>query len=994
MKRRRLFKAIAFLLAFVMLLSMMPVTALETETTTGETSIPEAEAAVPSVGKEPNPDYVEESQTREVTERREANVKHFRLEDGSYEAVAYGYPVHRKDADGEWQDIDNRLLRKVVGGKTVYATTDSRVTFANQTGNGDLMTLSENGYTIRMGYLPPSNTVITASQPAAIANHASRAEQLQAISPELSEAEKLEQLHRIDNTTSVVYESVQQGINLKYVLQANDIKEYIVVEAPQSAYVYRFGLLLEGLEAELTEQGDIILRDAETDEEPYTIPAPFMVDANNAVSTAVCYELEQIGDGAYILTVEADAAWFGQAERAYPVMIDPTIQQRAHTDTYITAANPNSAPYTEAVLWVGTNKITYIRPSLNSIPQGSIVDFATISVAYYFPDNVVDGTINVGIYQVNQYWTSSLTWNKAISMSNYGLSTSRLSYRTLRGDLGAYASSPKWQSFVITDAVHSWLNGSTNNGIAIKRESGTLFDVALYSVNSGTTYAPYFIIFYTEPVEEGVYRLRSAYNGLYLTTAGTYYKTGAPLQQSSKLETVDGKVNQAQLFKISYIRSYGYDQYYDIRPMTNSALGLDAPITGTDRSVKANTIATTDEWFDIPQTQRWVIETDGYSGNNRRVTLQNAFSDNGGYLTAPSSITSGEAITTTTTPTLKSEWYLEPYTGESIDGIIGIGIKKTITVGDELTYNSYMYSSTVGRNGPVIYSVANLDNSNTDKATVNSQTGELTALKAGTIKLRVTYSGAPTTWYWTIDILPRYTYTISHYYDQGYNVRFSNAFNKIRSYQEVCSDIFLEVFSLGVTSYIYFYSSCADDCKGVVNATNLTNSCGHVPTHLTTSAIRNDLISQCGNGTNVHSRVAWSGHLLNNNPSSNSSSSSYTIVITILHTTDSNHNNRTESEVRKQSIYTLLHETSHQLGAPDHYCYGDESNGPNNKCSNPSRDCWRCDNCLPTAPNCVMTYRNYSLEEKLNNGTIDSVYCDQCKSDGEKGIPYHIANHH
>ena len=56
------------------------------------------------------------------------------------------------------------------------------------------------------------------------------------------------------------------------------------------------------------------------------IPAPFMVDANGVVSTDVCYELEQIGDGAYILKVEADASWFGQAERAYPVMIDPTIR--------------------------------------------------------------------------------------------------------------------------------------------------------------------------------------------------------------------------------------------------------------------------------------------------------------------------------------------------------------------------------------------------------------------------------------------------------------------------------------------------------------------------------------------------------------------------------------------------------------------------------------------------------------------------------------------
>ena len=71
MKRRRQFKVIAFLLALVRLFGMMPVTALETEIMTGETNIPEAETAVPSVGKEPNPDYVEESQTREVTERRE-----------------------------------------------------------------------------------------------------------------------------------------------------------------------------------------------------------------------------------------------------------------------------------------------------------------------------------------------------------------------------------------------------------------------------------------------------------------------------------------------------------------------------------------------------------------------------------------------------------------------------------------------------------------------------------------------------------------------------------------------------------------------------------------------------------------------------------------------------------------------------------------------------------------------------------------------------------
>ena len=813
MKRRRQFKAIAFLLALVMLFGMMPVTALELETTTGEISTPEAETAVPSVDIFPNSDYVEENQTYEVIERREANVKHFRLEDGSCVAVSYGYPVHRKDANGEWQDIDNRLFSAAVSGKNVYSTADNRVTFSEHIGNGELMTLNENGYTVRLGYLAPSTGMIATRPAVAINNHISRETQLQTISPNSSEAEKLEQLHTVNNTTSVLYESVQQGIDLKYVLQANDIKEYIVVETPQSSYVYRFGLMLEGLEAELTAQGSIILRDTETDEEPYMIPAPFMVDANGVISTDVCYELEQIEDGAYILTVEADAAWFGQTERAYPVMIDPTIQQRAHTDTYITAANPDMAPFDDVVLWVGTNKIAYIRPSLNSIPQGSEVDFATLNIAYYFLNNVVDGTINVGIYQVNQNWNSSLTWNIASSMSNYGLSTTRLSYRTLRGDSGAYVSTPKWQSFVITDAVNSWFNGSTNNGVAIKRESGTLLDVVVYSLNYTTTYAPYFIIFYTEPVEEGVYRLRNAYSGLYLTTAGINYKTGAPLQQSSKTETVNGEINRAQLFKISYIQSYGYDQYYDIRPMTNSALGLDAPITGTDRSVKANTIATTDEWFDIPQTQRWVIETDGYSGNDlRRITLQNAFSDNGGYLTAPSSFTSGGAITTTTTPTLNSEWYLEPYTGEEMKGVRMTSYTYSLECGKTFDYDAFMYSSSVGVNGPVTYYVTNEDYSTTDKATIDTTTGLLTAIQPGTIRVRFTYAGTST--YWSIVV------TLTTPFEDGIIHTLKNVSNNMLMKPQTAdlnSTIIVNTYSNSQTSMMWKFEYVSDGYYKIKN---------------------------------------------------------------------------------------------------------------------------------------------------------------------------------
>ena len=38
---------------------------------------------------------------------RDENIKHFKLSDGTTKAVAYATPVHYKDSEGNWIDIDN-----------------------------------------------------------------------------------------------------------------------------------------------------------------------------------------------------------------------------------------------------------------------------------------------------------------------------------------------------------------------------------------------------------------------------------------------------------------------------------------------------------------------------------------------------------------------------------------------------------------------------------------------------------------------------------------------------------------------------------------------------------------------------------------------------------------------------------------------------------------------------------------------------------------------
>ena len=77
----------------------------------------------------------------EVNELRGANVKHFRLSDGSYVAAQYPATVHYRDTHGAWQDIDN-VLTEDSGGE--LSTSNAKVKFAKKiTGSETLFTLHD-----------------------------------------------------------------------------------------------------------------------------------------------------------------------------------------------------------------------------------------------------------------------------------------------------------------------------------------------------------------------------------------------------------------------------------------------------------------------------------------------------------------------------------------------------------------------------------------------------------------------------------------------------------------------------------------------------------------------------------------------------------------------------------------------------------------------------------------------------------------------------------
>ena len=229
----------------------------------------------------------------------------------------------------------------------------------------------------------------------------------------------------------------------------------------------------------------------------------------------------------------------------------------------------------------------------------------------------------------------------------------------------------------------------------------------------------------------------------------------------------------------------------------------------------------------------------------------------------------------------------------------------------------------------------------------------------------------------------KYMITQYHYYDKGYALRFGSAETKIYDYASVLDDVMMAYFNLKVCPYVEQYTSAADQCKiwryGSVTANNLASSCPQNDPHKTNSCLqthylREDMISKFGNGRGTVSKVVWTGHIMSNHESDRSQSTVGigNIIITPYATTNPNNNfsNYTSSKVRRESLFTLVHETSHQLGLYDHYCAGDFA-PPSNRCSN--KHCSKCyGSFIPKG--CIM-YERLDIEDI----SLTNLYCNDCK---------------
>ena len=379
------------------------------------------------------------SDTYEMTERREENVKHFHCPDGTNIAVQYDMPVHYLD-NGEWKDIDNTLAAS----GNDYSTSNARIKFAKKiTGNESLFTLHD------------GNRKIVMSLDGARKKTAGKVTSLE---KETDATEtKLQKLMRLDKLSSkITYENILDGTDLEYIVFSSNVKENIIVKKKLPSYLYTFTISLNNLTAAVCGDGSVRIYDPTDDETVYVIPRGYMVDADGARSDAVSYSVSDLGNGKYKFTVTADADWINSDGRAFPVEIDPSLNADSAdcVDVDFSSDSPNTSCDTDLRLFIGGP--WHAAWKTNTLPE--LPEYAYITNVKFALYCQYTGNNCIGIYKITSDWDGSLNWSRLTDSSEGVPDTDPLDYNMFDED-----TESGHHSWDITDLARSWYDGTEEN---------------------------------------------------------------------------------------------------------------------------------------------------------------------------------------------------------------------------------------------------------------------------------------------------------------------------------------------------------------------------------------------------------------------------------------------------------------------------------------------------------------------------------------------------
>ena len=168
----------------------------------------------------------------ELVEKRESNVKHFRMSDGTINAVYYTQSVHYEDENGDLKDIDNSLDATVDDTDDAFGNkaNDFVVKFMKKSNENKLYTLTKGEHKIKVSIDNVSKVDVLITD----------------VENDDRSPFKIE-----NNTGKAVYRDIFENTDIEYTVVSNNIKENIIlksaVDFSKLVYTYKIGSKLKAV---------------------------------------------------------------------------------------------------------------------------------------------------------------------------------------------------------------------------------------------------------------------------------------------------------------------------------------------------------------------------------------------------------------------------------------------------------------------------------------------------------------------------------------------------------------------------------------------------------------------------------------------------------------------------------------------------------------------------------------------------------------------------
>jgi len=445
---------------------------------------------------------------KELVEKREANVKHFLMDDMTEEALIYPASVHYL-VNGQWKQIDNTMIESDEDTFT-NKSNDFKVNIAKDTSSDELVKIKNGKYEIAWGIKDTENSTTQ------VIND----ENKELLS--LSENEKKTYIKNLNS--NIIFSNIFPNIDLDYKVNSNSLKENIVINSPTDLNTFVFNLntknvtpqakdkinpevtnngiseesnavtkdgtenaTIEGsdnvtpqetdngssqiinstspekIESLVTEDNIIIFYDSEDGSEVFSFSAPVMYDANGEFSKDIIVKLTPNEEN-YILSITPSQDWLNDSNRVYPITIDPTITVNLPSqisNAIVKQGSPDTSynGYAVSDLEVGNGtgtdgaEMSYLKFNLPELSSSDMVTSAKISLYEH-----TNFTPQINLYGVISDWDiSSLTYNNQPSHNNAAEDYVKLT-----------TSTTETVSWDITRLTKDWYISGNNCGILLK----------------------------------------------------------------------------------------------------------------------------------------------------------------------------------------------------------------------------------------------------------------------------------------------------------------------------------------------------------------------------------------------------------------------------------------------------------------------------------------------------------------------------------------------